>query len=665
MPAEVLFALRRVLHRPGFLVLSSSTLALGIAANLALFSLLDAVYFRPLPLREPSRLVTVASTSPKAFGGLISYIESQEIAASVPAFEEVAAVGKRGVTFRQNEETRLAIIHYVSPRFFEVFGIPLQIGRGFRGTDDASPSVIVNHRFWQEQLSGRPDVIGSTIQLDDKPFTVVGVAARGFVGLDRTVQTDVWVPVQQAPLVVPGLRDELADRNHRWFEVYARLGPRAGREEAQAQLDALAKRWGRDDPQQYPEAGLRLQGFSDSHGAEARQGAIFLAFPALVLLIACANVANLLLARNEARRRELAVSVALGAGRGRIFRQLLAESLILTFCGTALGVLGAAFLIALFPSLVPPGAITYTIDARIDARLLSFCLALFLGSTVLIALATASRFVRPGVAGDLKTGRSSPRRARAQHLLVAGQITIGVVVLVAAALIVRSLRYSAGLRPGFDSGKQVATFYLVPALKGYDDEQTFRLFEESRLRLLSLPSVRRVSYAIRLPAQGNEAGWAEDFVIPGKEPPSGEQAFHIRYTMVGPDYFELVGTRILRGRGVQEVDRPEGRPVAVISETMAKRIFPSEDPIGKTLVMKDVAREIVGVCEDVRIGSLYEAPEMYVYLPYAQARQGFALLLVELDGDPAVLVRAAKTEIARVAPDVPVLETEASRATWR
>jgi predicted permease len=222
---------------------------------------------------------------------------------------------------------------------------------------------------------------------------------------------------------------------------------------------------------------------------------------------------------------------------------------------------------------------------------------------------------------------------------------------------VRSLRYSAGLRPGFDSGKQVATFYLVPALKGYDAEQTFRLFEESRLRLLSLPSVRRVSYAIRLPAQGNEAGWAEDFVIPGKEPPSGEQAFHIRYTMVGPDYFELVGTRILRGRGVQEVDRPEGRPVAVISETMAKRIFPSEDPIGKTLVMKDVAREIVGVCEDVRIGSLYEAPEMYVYLPYAQARQGFALLLVELDGDPAVLVRAAKTEIARVAPDVPVLET--------
>jgi predicted permease len=384
--------------------------------------------------------------------------------------------------------------------------------------------------------------------------------------------------------------------------------------------------------------------------------------PALVLLIACANVANLFLARAEARRRELAVRAAIGAGRGRLFRQLLAESALLSFSGAFAGLLAAVWLIGLFPRLVPEAAITYTIDARLDHRVLVFGLLLAIATTALVALGASSGSTRPDLAVDLKAERSSAAGSWSRHLIVAAETAVGVLVLVSAGLLVRSLQYGANLRPGFDARKEVATVYVVPALKGYTREATFRFLERAREALAGLPSVRRVSYGIRLPAQGNEAGWAADFVIPGKDPPAGEPAFRIRYTMVGPDYFEVMGTRILAGRSFHASDGPDGEPVAIVSATMAERLFRGEDPLGKTLVMglsEPVSRRIVGVAEDIRIADLYEAPEMYVYVPYAQDPQNFGLLLIEVaEGARAESILApASVELGRLAPDLPLLMT--------
>jgi predicted permease len=496
------------------------------------------------------------------------------------------------------------------------------------------------------------------LQLNDTHFTVVGVTAEGFVGLDRTVQTDVFVMAEQAPFVVPELKGELENRAQRWFEVYARLAPGVNPDEAQAQLDSLARRWQAEDPQEYPAGGLRLTGFQESHRAAVREGAVFLALPALVLLIACANVANLLLARTEGRRRELAIRRALGAGRRELLGNLVAESLVLTISGGIVGLLGAAFLIRLFPRLVPPAEITYTIDARLDVRMLAFGLALVVLATALISFASASRNAS-AVISDLRSERSSPRGFRAQHVLVAAQTAIGVIVLLAAGLMARSLFYSANLRPGFDADKEVATLYLVPGLEGYTNEGTYRLFEEARERLSGLPSVRRVSYGIRIPAQGDEAGWASEFLVPGKEPPAGQESFRIRYTMVGPDYFELMGTRVLAGRGILASDTPESEPVAVVSQTMAERLFDGEDPLGRTIFMSRARRprRIVGVAEDIKIAGLYEEPEMYVYVPYAQDPEGFGLVFIETDGKAEAILQAAKAEIGRLAPDVPVLMT--------
>ncbi|HET8645312.1 MAG TPA: FtsX-like permease family protein, partial [Vicinamibacteria bacterium] len=376
----------------------------------------------------------------------------------------------------------------------------------------------------------------------------------------------------------------------------------------------------------------------------------------------CANAANLTLARSEARRKEMAMRAALGASRGRLLRQLALESLLLAAGGAALGLLLARALMGLVPALVPPAAITHTLDVRFDARLLAFVAVLLALTTALVAAVPAWRSSRARLVEDLKpagAGGGADRRWSARDLIVAAQMGVSVFVLIAAGLLVRSLHYGSRLDAGFDPRKDVATFYVVPALRGYDNAGSHRFFEEARVRAAALPGVRRASYAIRLPAQANEAGWAADFVIPGKDPPAGEDAFRIRYGIVGPDYFEVLGGGIVRGRGVDASDVAASTPVAVINETMAERLWPGEDPVGKHVVMgrKRVTRQIVGVARNARIADLYEPAEMYVYVPFAQDPQGFALLLVETAGAPETALAPVRTLLSGLDPALPVLDT--------
>jgi putative ABC transport system permease protein len=560
-------------------------------------------------------------------------------------------------------------VKYVSPTLFEALGISIAQGRGFRPGDERSetPLVVINHHLWQERLGGKADVVGSAIRLNDALFTVVGVTPPGFAGLDRVARSDVYILAEHARFAVSGLARELTDRSSRWFEVYARLSPSATMEEARLQMDALSARWAKDDPGQYAGAGLRLAPFNDEYRGGVRQGAVFLGLAVLVLLVACANAANLALARNESRRRELAVRVALGASRGRLVRQLLTESLLLSAGGMAVGLVVAVGLISLLPTLVPPGSDGYVLDARFDGRLLAFVGLLMVVSTALVAAAPAWRHSRPNVVSDLKQGRavSELQHWGARELIVVSQMAVTIVVLIAAGLLSRSLAHSARIDAGFDPGKNVATFYIVPGLRHYDAEASGRFFEGARQRALALPGVVRATYAIRLPAQANEAGWATDFFVPGVNPPPGEEAFTIRYDIVGPDYFETLGARILKGRGVRGIDGPGGTPVAVVNRTFAERMWPGQDPIGKRVVMagwRRVEREIVGVAEDGRIADLAEPPEMYVFVPFSQMPQGFALLLVETTGRPESVFGPMRKRIAEMDPEMAVLETSTLKA---
>jgi putative ABC transport system permease protein len=661
----LLASLRTLGRKPAYAAVAILTLAVGIGSNSAIFGLLDAIYFRPIPIRGSDQLVQVRFTSPKSSFGMLSYREYEAIRAAVPTFADVVAIGRRGVTIRRNGEARLKIVHYVSGNYFNVLGIPLALGRGLQPFDDTSEAktatVVINHELWQNQLNGRPDVIGSTIQLNETLFTVVGVTAPGFLGLSRMQRTDVWIAVAQAHFAIAGLQGEVESPYQRWFDVMARV-PASSIREAQVQLDTVLARWRSDNLEQYQAATLSTHRFSDDEREAAFEGVGFLGLVGLVLLIACANVANLTLAQSEARRREIAVRSALGASRARIFRQTLSESAVLAIIAAGIGIILAAWLVSLFPALVPTGVLTYVIDIRFDWRLFLFTAVLTAVTAVLVGAIPAWKGSRSDVMSILKDetvgGSGQRQRLRMRDLLIVVQVGISVVVIVSAGLLVRSFARSLEIRPGFDARKNVATFYLSPG-RSYDQTQTWRLLEDARRMALSLPAVRRASYGIRLPAQANESGWAADFTVPGKEPPPGESYFRIKYTMVGPDYFEAMGTRILRGRGLLEKDSPDSPGVAVVSETMAERMWPGEDPIGKTIVMgrnEPKRREIVGVAEDIKIAGLYEQPDMYVYVPFAQHPQGFGLLLVETDGPIENIITPFKNGLAQLDKSLPILD---------
>ena len=662
---DVRRAARALVREPRYTLLAVLTLAAGIGANAAIFGLLDAVYFRPLPIAAPDRLADVSLASPALRFSMLSYEEFRDIERNVTAFKDVIATGARGVTLNQNGESHLLLIQYVSGRFFPSLGIPLHLGRGLTDAEDrpgaTTPQVVVNYQLWQARLGAAPDVVGRTIQLNNTMFTIVGVTAPGFAGLQRTIRTDVWVATQQAPFVVPGLRSELADRNQRWFRITGRLADGASIDQAQAQLDLLATRWRASDARVYQEARLAVSSQEEETRKATQQGATFLALVSLVLLIACANVANLTLARGEARRRDMALRAALGASRWDLMRQVLIESAMVTAAATAVALLLASWLIRLVPALLPPGATAITVDVRMDARLLSFACVLAALATALVGVVPAWRGSRGDIVSSLKAQPSTTawgRRVQLRDVLVVAEIALGGVVLIAAGLLVRSFAQSLAVDPGFDARKEVATFYLVPGLKGFDRAATYRLFEAYRESVATAPGVKGVSYGIRLPAQGNEAGWSAEFVVAGKQPPPGRDMFNIRYTMVGPDYFRVMGTRILDGRGIGTGDRPDSAPVAVISESMARSLWPGESPLGRTIRMgrtRPVDREVVGVAEDIRISGLYEPAEMYVYVPYAQNQQSFGLLLVDMAGDPASVIPAVRRRIAEVSAVVPVL----------
>jgi predicted permease len=660
------YALRILVRQPRYTLLAILTVAVGIGVNAAMFGLLDAVYFRPLPIADPDRLVDVRLESPGSRFSVLSYQEFLDLERSVPAFQDVIAIGQRGVTLNHNGDAQLQIIHYVSGRYFPSLGIPLHLGRGFTDADDRSdattPQVVINHEVWQ-RLGSPPDIIGRAVQLNSTMFTVIGVTAPGFVGLDRTVRTHFWVTTAQAPFVVPGLRAELDDRNHRWFEIVARLSETADVAQAAAGLDVVLSRWRAGDARAYQDARLIVQSQRDATRKETRQGTVFLALVGLVLLIACANVANLTLARGEGRRREMALRAALGATRLNLLRQMLLESALVSLAAAVAGVLLASWLISLVPALLPPGArFAMALDVRADARLLAFAALLAALATALVGIVPAWRSSRTDITSGLKsqapTVAGSGRGVQLRDVLVVSEIAMSGVIIIAAGLLVRSFAYSLAVEPGFDMRRNVATFYVVPGLKGYDHDATYQYLESARRSAATAAGVQRVSYGIRLPAQGNEAGWSASFVIPGKEPPPGKDAFDIRYTMVGPDYFEVMGTSILNGRGIGDIDRPDSAAVAVISDAMARRLWPGESPLGKRIRMgraRPIDREIVGVAEDIRIGGLFEAPEMYVYVPYAQDQQGFGLLLVEAQGDTAAVVGSVKQRLAEIDPAIPVL----------
>jgi predicted permease len=653
---DIRFALRMLHKNPGFTAVAVISLALGIGANSTIFSIVDTELLRPWPVRDPARLASMTTDLDNT-----SYPDYLDIRQQTSAFSDVVAYGGRagyisGGAQRPGLEFKVQV---VSQNYFAALGVKALRGRVFSPQPGQAAaeghSVLVSYHLWQRYFGGDPSLPGKTVLLDGREFTVIGITPQDFWGLRREGAPDIWLTLEGWETMVPGENRWDAARDNRWFEVAGHL--RAGTElrEARAQLEGLAKRLALAFPASNHNVKFLAWRADEVPDASLEMATYLMAMVGLVLLISCANVANLLLAQTEQRQREIAMRRALGAGRRRLVSQFLTEGLLLSVAGGALGILLAAWLMRLGPALVPGLA---DMNLKLDGRVLLFTTAISLLSVLIFGLAPALRAVK----GDLTAALKGENRGHAtgrlplRSLLVCGEIAVSVVLLAGSALLLRSLLYSQGINPGFDPKKNVVMLSVAPpTLYGYKQADAAALYPELAARVESVPGVIRASYARRAPMTEAEGGETQAVVIPGVQPPLGTDHFEIRYNIVAPKFLATVGGRIENGREFNEFDLPSTAPVVVINDAMARRFWPAQNPVGRSIRIDKKDYLIVGVVESGKYLNLHEAIQPYLLLPFTQVFSFECTLFVETAGDPRSFLPAILKETAAVDKHLPIV----------
>ena len=669
---DLRYGLRMLAKNPGFAAVSVLSLALGIGANTTIFSIVDKELLNPWPVKDPGRLAMITMDAPKLDFNSASYPDYLDIRNQVAAFSDVVAYGDRGcfLSVEGRGQGLEAIVEVVSQNYFDALGVRPILGRAFslQASQAAAEghSVVVSYNLWQKYFGGDPSLPGRTTLLDDKQFTVIGIAPQGFSGL-RRASLDIWVTKEGWETMLPGEARSDAARDDRWFDVAGHLRRGTKIEEARAQLLTLAKRLASAYPSSKQGVNFITRPALELTPETAGAGLYFMIMVGLVLLISCANVANLLLAQTERRQREIAMRRAMGAGQRRLALQLLTEGLPLAVAGGALGTLLAAWLMKILPALVPGLSDTVL---TLDGRVLLFTTAISLLSALVFGLVPSFWVSRSGLAPALKG--DDPRLGRAmgrvplRSLLVSGEIALSVVLLVASALLLRSLRYSQRINPGFDTNKNVVMLSVAPPqFYAYSDAQARAIYPELASRVGSLPGVIHASYARRPPLIDEEEGETLPVVIPGVQSPPGTEHFKIRYNIVGPKFFATVGARLKEGREFSDFDRPSTAPVVIINDAMARRFWPRQDPVGKALQIEKKNFQVVGVVEAGRYNRLHEVTQPYAFLPFTQAFSLECTLFVETAGDPREMLPAILKATTAVAKNLPIVNAVTFRESMR
>ncbi|MGC9994586.1 MAG: ABC transporter permease [Terriglobia bacterium] len=669
---DLRYGLRMLAKNPGFAAVSVLSLALGIGANTTIFSIVDKELLNPWPVKDPGRLAMITMDAPKLDFNSASYPDYLDIRNQVAAFSDVVAYGDRGcfLSVEGRGQGLEAIVEVVSQNYFDALGVRPILGRAFslQASQAAAEghSVVVSYNLWQKYFGGDPSLPGRTTLLDDKQFTVIGIAPQGFSGL-RRASLDIWVTKEGWETMLPGEARSDAARDDRWFDVAGHLRRGTKIEEARAQLLTLAKRLASAYPSSNQGVNFITRPALELTPETAGAGLYFMIMVGLVLLISCANVANLLLAQTERRQREIAMRRAMGAGQRRLALQLLTEGLPLAVAGGALGTLLAAWLMKILPALVPGLSDTVL---TLDGRVLLFTTAISLLSALVFGLVPSFWVSRSGLAPALKG--DDPRLGRAmgrvplRSLLVSGEIALSVVLLVASALLLRSLRYSQRINPGFDTNKNVVMLSVAPPqFYAYSDAQARAIYPELASRVGSLPGVIHASYARRPPLIDEEEGETLPVVIPGVQSPPGTEHFKIRYNIVGPKFFATVGARLKEGREFSDFDRPSTAPVVIINDAMARRFWPRQDPVGKALQIEKKNFQVVGVVEAGRYNRLHEVTQPYAFLPFTQAFSLECTLFVETAGDPREMLPAILKATTAVAKNLPIVNAVTFRESMR
>ena len=630
---------RQLIAQPLVTAAAIGSLALGIGMNVAIISVVNAVLLRGQPLAQPDRLVEIYSGLSKEFQQVTtSYPDFQDIERGADALQGLAASSYVRGIMASSGRGALVTGEAVTANYFDLLGIPLELGRAFRTDEnlvpDASPVIVVSYGLWQRTLGGSPTVIGQTAKISGLDYTVIGVASREFSGLLPGIAADFWVPLMMVDRFVfsgiqattdndPGTT-RLTRRGHRWLFVKGRLQDGRSVEEARAQVDAIYARLRSEYPATnkdvtatvVPASSVRFHPMLDGYFQAA--GAGLFAAVGLVLLIACGNVASLLLARASARRREFAVRAAIGASRARLIRQLLSESLVLAAAGGTGGVLIAWWATSALQGLASTDVfpIRVAFDFGIDGAVLAFAIAASFATAVVFGLAPAWTASNPELVPSLKASSEGDERTRwsMRDVLVVGQLAMSMVLLVVGALLGRGLITAYATDLGYDP-RPLSSLSFNLSMNGYDGPRAGALHTRAIDALKALPGVEGVSTASRLPLAPDIN--MDGFKIQGRHTPD-QQDVTVDSVRVGVDYFSVVGVPIVDGRAFTQDDVTNERRVAIINQTFARQYWPGESAVGRQIYLNgfdDPPTEIVGVARDHRVRSVGETPRPYLHQP--------------------------------------------------
>jgi putative ABC transport system permease protein len=701
---DLRFGARMLAKTPGFTLIVALTLALGIGANTAIFGVVDAALFRPLPVVEaPDRLVMV--TRGVDAWATISYPDFKVLRERNEVLSGLALYMATQVSFGNGVRSEVVLGSLVSANYFDVLGIKPAFGRTFLPEEDhtpgAHPVVVLSHGFWRSRFDGDPALVGRTIVLNNQRFTVIGVAPAGFDGETAPMKANLWVPAMMITTMMMPMPfqqgvppDLLSDRRHEIFSAIGRLKRGVALAQAQAALDTINRQLEQANPvppeQRFdPNAdrSLRLispRGIAVGNIREMAVTAsrLLAATVIAVLLIACANVANLLLARATTRRKEIAVRLALGATRWRLIRQLLTESVLLALIGAAGGLLFAYWIKRLLLAFKPPfpSAFTFTLDLPLDGRALGFTLLLAVATGVIFGLFPALQASRPDLVPALKdeSGAEGSRRRllNLRGALVVAQVALSLALLISTGLFMRSLSYARQIDLGFKPDNVLEVSFSL-ALQGYDEAKGREFYRQIVERLESLPGAQSACVTNILPL-GFVAPLPSPVVPEGREIPPNERPFSGSFA-VGPRYFETIGTPLIRGRDFTAQDTINSTQVAIVSEKLARRLWPEiKDPgdaLGRRVRIGDtdaISCEVIGVARDSKnniFSPIDREPEPTFYRPFAQGYSAAASVVVRAVGDPGALIPAVRREVAALdenlpAQDLQPLTETTGLATW-
>jgi putative ABC transport system permease protein len=683
---DVRYALRTLRKSPGFAAVAVLTLALGIGANAAIFALVDRVLIRPLPVRNPGSLVLLRSPGPIqghvwSDGDMATSFSApmyRDLRERAGVFDGLLGEYPFAASVAAGGETELASGELVSGNYFDVLGVPPAIGRNLTPDDDRVPGahavVVLSHGYWSRRFGGDPSVVGRTISVNGRELSVVGVARRGFSGIQPGRPADLFVPLMMKAPMTP-FWDGLEDPKDHWLQIVGRLKPGLSRARAEAAILPLYRSllagvlpritsW--DDARRRQFLDKRILLVPGARGRTVLRDGVgtplvsLMGMVALVLLIACSNLAGLLAARGAARQKEYGIRLAIGASRAQLLRQSVVECLLFALSGGALGLVVAAWTLQALTSVFPADADLRQVAAQIDPRVMAFAAIVSLAAGVLFGVSPALRAARLDPARTLSgqgRGASSagPDALRFRQWLVSAQIALTLVLLVASGLFVRSLANLGRVELGF-LPDHVVGFTLSPELDGYPADRTAALARDLTQRLRAIPGVRAASAAELGTLTGDTEG--SNVRAEGADPAAGNED-HVRRNQVGPDYFATLGIPLVAGREFTWRDDASASKVAVVNEAFVRRFFPGRSAVGRHLTFTaskpPAPIEIVGVVRDSKSATVAEKSEPFVYAPYLQdPKLGELTFYVRAAQAPETLSSAIREQVRQLDPKLPV-----------